>query len=320
MPQFKLKPEERESLAAYLIASEEKAGAETVPVDAAVLEKGKKLLQTTGCLNCHALKLENQFTASALAQLAPEKWNHGCLAEKPAENSKAAVFGFSAEERSALQAFGATDRSSLSRNVWTEFAERQMRNSNCRQCHGPIEGVPPLDNMGGKLKPEWMAAFISGKIDYKPRPWLESQMPAFPKRAEGLAKGMAMSHGFPPQSPVEPAVSVDAEAVKIGTHLVSQNGFSCVSCHSVGSFEATQVFEAPGNNLAYSGDRLQPSFFRRWLRNPTLVDPMTKMPVYFDEEGRSPLTDYYEGSGEKQIDAILQYIRLGDKMPPPVKP
>ena len=80
---------------------------------------------------------------------------------------------------------------------------------------------------------------------------------------------------------------------------------------------ATQVFEAPGINLATSGARLRPDFFKRWLRNPPLVDPTTKMPVYFDEEGKSPLTDVYEGSGEKQIEAVWQYLRMGEKMPAP---
>ena len=41
------------------------------------------------------------------------------------------------------------------------------------------------------------------------------------------------------------------------------------------------------------------------------------MPVYFDESGKSPLTDIYEGDGAKQIDALWQYIRLGAQMPPP---
>jgi hypothetical protein len=30
------------------------------------------------------------------------------------------------------------------------------------------------------------------------------------------------------------------------------------------------------------------------------------------------LTDVYDGDGEKQIHAMWQYIRLGDKMPAPI--
>ena len=40
------------------------------------------------------------------------------------------------------------------------------------------------------------------------------------------------------------------------------------------------------------------------------------MPVYFDQ-GRSPLPDYFDGDGAKQIDALWQYLRLGPQMPLP---
>jgi hypothetical protein len=52
------------------------------------------------------------------------------------------------------------------------------------------------------------------------------------------------------------------------------------------------------------------------MRSPLTVDPQTKMPAYF-EDGRSALTDYYEGDAEKQINALYQYIRLAEKMPAP---
>jgi hypothetical protein len=90
-----------------------------------------------------------------------------------------------------------------------------------------------------------------------------------------------------------------------------------VSCHSIGEFGATQVFEAPGINLATSFDRLQPDYFRRWLRAPTTIDPASKMPVYFDEEGRSPLPEILGGDGPKTIQAVWEYLRLKDTMAKP---
>ncbi|MBN8247346.1 MAG: hypothetical protein J0L84_07870 [Verrucomicrobia bacterium] len=85
----------------------------------------------------------------------------------------------------------------------------------------------------------------------------------------------------------------------------------------MGEFGATQVFEAPGINLAHSVDRLLPEYYRRWLRAPTSIDPESKMPVYFDENGRSPLPDVLEGDGPKTIGAIWEYLRLGEKAPRP---
>ena len=98
------------------------------------------------------------------------------------------------------------------------------------------------------------------------------------------------------------------------------NGFSCVSCHGVGDLKPTQVFESEGINLAYSAERLRPEFYRRWLLNPIRIDSATKMPVYFDEEGNSPLYDVLEGDSGRQLDAIWQYLLLGSQMiPPPVE-
>ncbi|MBI3418093.1 MAG: cytochrome c [Verrucomicrobia bacterium] len=316
MPRFKLTEEEAAQLVAFLNANATKRPESTAPTDGALVERGKKLVATSGCLNCHSLKLENQFPKKALAELTPEKWTHGCVAAKLDENSKSPEFTFTEGERAALQAFAATDRAALRRHVPAEFAERQTRLLNCRECHGKFEGFPGLDVLGGKLKSEWTQKFLAGEVSYKPRPWLDARMPAFPARAEALARGLAMQHGFPPLTAPEPAI--DPEAAKVGQKLVSAvGGFTCTSCHAVGAVAATQVFEAPGLNLAYTSERLLKPYFQRWIRSPLSVEPATKMPAYFDEEGRSPLADVYEGDGAKQINALWQYLRQGEKAPPP---
>ena len=318
MPNFKLTAEEAAQLAAFLQSSADKPKDVSVSADAGALQRGKNLVQTSGCLDCHSLKLDNQFKAPSLAELSPEKWKQGCLAEKPGVDSRAPQFSLTPAEREALHAFGATDRVSLTRHVPVESAARQARLLRCAECHGKFEGFPAFDGLGGKLTPEWMKAFIGGEVAYKPRPWIEARMPAFVAQAAGLAVGLAQEQGLPPQTPAEPAI--DMEAAKIGRKLVSASGgFFCVSCHAVGNTAAMQVFESNGVNLAYTGARLQKSYYRRWVRNPLRIDPATKMPVYFDAEGKSPLTDYYNGDAEKQIEAVWQYIRLGSKMPSPAE-
>jgi mono/diheme cytochrome c family protein len=316
MPRYNLSAPEFGQLAAYLLASADREEEAARVSDPAILERGKQLVQTSGCLNCHSLGLENHFRAKPLAQLPPERWIHGCVAERRPENSAAPEFGFSDEDREALRLFARTDRQSLERDVPVEFAARQMQRLNCGECHGQRHDFPPLEILGAQLKPEWTKAFLSGEIPDKPRPWLDAKMPAFPAYAEGLARGLAMEHGYPPHTPAEPPV--DSEAVTIGRQLVSASaGFACVSCHGVGSFRTPTVTEGMGVNLAQSGARLQRDFFVRWLRQPALIDPQTKMPVYFDEEGRSPLAAVLEGSADQQIEALWHYIRLGEKMPAP---
>ena len=184
------------------------------------------------------------------------------------------------------------------------------------ECHGKFEGFPAWESLGGKLKPEWAGPFIAGSHRTKPRHWLEARMPSFPAYAEELARGLATGSGLPPRTPADEPP--DAELAGIGRKLVSANGgFACISCHGAGSYAPTQVFEAPGINLALSYQRLQPDYFRRWLRNPISIDPATKMPVYFDEDGQSPLSDVLGGDGPRTIQAIWEYLRLEDRMPKP---
>ena len=325
MPNFHLTEPEAKELENWLFAAAPRPALGAAPTDAAIIERGRKLVQTTGCLNCHSLKLENQFKAPPLETLSSRQRRDrsrippgDCLGPAPI-----ADFSFTAEQRAALDAFTLARFDSLSRHVPADFAERQARALNCLACHGAIDLIPPLDILGGKLKPEWATKFIAGDIRHKLRfdahprgePWVEARMPAFKSRAAFLATGMAGQHGYPPKSAAEPPV--DATLAEIGRKLVGKDGgFSCVACHAVGPALAMEVFESEGINLIYSADRLLPDYYRRWFRAPTSIDPQTKMPVYFDE-GKSPLTDVLGGDAEKQISAVWEYLELREKMQPP---
>jgi mono/diheme cytochrome c family protein len=317
MPDFRLSDTEAVQLAAFLESVADKPSDRTAPAEDVLLKKGQTLVQNSGCLNCHSLGgVQNQFASKPLSALAAASWTAGCVADAPAAESKAPRYAFTEADRKALRAFAATDRLSLARHTAADFMERQSHALNCRECHGKFDGFPTWELLGGKLKPEWAAKFIGGGETWKPRPWLESRMPAFTLFAENLAAGLATSRGFGPKT--APDVEADPEMAKVGVKLVSANGgFACVSCHSVGDFGATQVFEAPGVNLAHSFERIQPDFFRRWLRSPPALDPNTKMPAYFDDEGKSALADVLEGDGPKTIRAVWEYLRLADKMPRP---
>ena len=320
MPNFQLTPAEASQLGAYLTATVAPTPTTPAapPAEATSVERGRRLVQTSGCLNCHVLELPNQSKAPRLNDLVGGAWQRGCLAPTADAAGTAPQFTFTPEQRAALAAFGATDHTSLERHVPAEFAVRQTRNLNCRECHGRFEGFPALDGLGAKLQPEWVAHFISGEITNKPRPWITARMPAFP-HGQALAEGLAQGSGYPAHTPPDP--SIDITQVPIGQKLISMaGGFACVSCHAVGSVQAAQTSETAGINLALTGSRVRKSFFLRWVRNPQLVDPGTKMPVYFDEEGRSPLPDVLGGDATKQLLAIWEYLRLGDQMPPPLTP
>ena len=311
MPNFGLKPDEAAALSAFLFQSTSLTSQEFFSPDASSIAKGRKLVQSTGCLNCHALKLENHFSAPLIADLAK-----GWLANL--SEAKSPRFRLSVEDRAALRLFLREGRASLGQASLAEFALRQSADANCNNCHGQMDLIPPFNVLGSKLKPERASRILSGTLANRQRPWLAARMPSFSARADGLAKGLALLNGHPPMTP--PDIPVDEEKARLGRKLVSANGgFFCFSCHGIGELEPAQVFDAQGINLARVGERLLPEYFRRWMRNPLRVDPQTKMPAYF-HQGQSALFEVLDGDAELQIEALYHYILQGSEMIPPGQP
>jgi cytochrome c553 len=349
MPNFHLSVDEAAQLAAYLTSAPKPglASPDRPPGDPA---RGKALFASTGCVSCHALPgVIDAVKAPAFASISPEKWSSGCLAPGGGPDRKAPDFGLSDGSKKALQAFARVGLDSLSRDSTPEFAERQVKALNCIACHkrdgyddvwtdlqvetdklvegGPTEEKDPdglpypaaqvrpsLTWIGEKLKPEWAASFIAGKVSYKPRPYLRARMPAFPIRAEGLAVGLALEHGFEAVSPADPAS--DPEQIPVAKQLVKNTGLNCVSCHNIGKTPAVGVFEAPGVNFMHVKERIRRGYFERWVRSPIRVEPDTKMPTYFTGEN-SVLPTVLEGKADKQTNALWNYLLQGNSIEPP---
>lgn len=349
MPNFHLSPQEAEQLASYVTSppKADLAPAERTPADPA---RGRALVETSGCLDCHALPgSRNAAKAPPFAAIPAELRSIGCLAPSGDPERKSPDFGLTDGQRKALLTFARVGLDSLTRDPAPEFAERQIKALNCIACHkrdgsddawtdlqvetatllegAPIEEKDPdglpypaaqvrpsLTWIGEKLKPEWAAAFIAGKVPYKPRPYLRARMPSFPVRAEGLAAGLALGHGYAATSPPD-AVS-DPELIPVAKQLVGNTGLNCVSCHNIGKAPAIGVFEAPGINFRLVKERLRPGYYQRWVRAPIKVEPDTKMPTYFTGDA-SVLPTILEGKADKQIDALWNYLLQGREIEPP---
>jgi cytochrome c1 len=335
MPNFGLDEGEAGKLAAFLLS---RKGVELPAPAKGDAARGKARAAELGCAGCHAITPdEKPLPATPFRSLA---WKKDCSVDH----------GLSAAQKDALRAFAATDLAALSRDAAPEFVERQVRALRCFACHkrddrqdawseladevkallppkktaaedeavfeAAVPTVPPLTWTGEKLKPEWTAAFIAGKVAERPRPYLGgARMPAFPARAEGIALGLALEHGIPARSAPEPAP--DPELSEVGRKLAGPNGgFDCLSCHGIGPRPATKVFEGPGPNFRLSRERLRKDYFLRWVREPLRVEPGTKMPQFF-QQGRTQLTEVLEGDARRQMEALWQYLLEGPKIKPP---
>ena len=336
MPNFRLSDGEAEALEAFLLPA---STGKPAKGDA---RRGQTLVETSGCLNCHSLKIENRFNTARLEEVLASGATKGCLATDDALRGNAPHFEFSTGEREALATFDSSAVASLHARSPQEFAGRQFQALRCWSCHvrdgvvdvwshleergsgdqpkkpAPTSGEghiavqnrPHLTWVGEKLRPGWLEGFLSGDAAYAVRPWFTARMPKFSTRAKLLAQGLAMEHGFAPTDQTrEPKNPKLAEA---GKKLIGRDFFACVGCHDVGSTKAVGVFDAKGTNLQLAATRLRESFYYRWMLDPVRVSPETKMPA-FVSEGRSPF-DLFEHDGRKQFEAIWHhFLELGEK-------
>ena len=345
MPNFHLADAEVTALSAWLVARcKDDALPPAPPGDAA---RGKATFVAAGCTSCH-VGPDNAATAPpAAVALAHADFTHGCLAPKPAGD--AVDYAFAPEQTAALRAVAATDwPATLAVDPPADFAARQMTAVRCYACHhidgndstwsnldGEVSAIeadlpprptddpepqgdqtpPPLTWAGDKLRSSWIADFVAGRVPYKPRSWMFPRMPAFASRAAGLAAGLSEQHGIDPAQPdVRPAP--DLHLAAIGRDLTAQTRFGCVKCHSVGNQAAIAPFEAYAPNFAHVTDRLRFGYYARWMRNPQIYLPGTKMPAFGNAEGQTPYKDILGGDADAEYRAIWTYLLAGNQMVP----
>lgn len=349
MPNFHLSEPDSVSLAAYLLSG----GKDLANATAGDPAKGRQLVASVGCLNCHNVGGEkSSATFPALSTISRDNLNKGCLASDAAARGTAPEFDLTDAQRAALVAFLGTDRLSLGARSAPEFAERQIDALRCTACHArdgsesllaqsldaesqalhaEFPNPPPSEHdllaadqhpptltwAGEKLRPQWMAQFIAGQISYKPRYYLRARMPAFPAPAGLIATGLAEEHGCAPSLPPNPKPDEKLAAVgRVLCDRVPNQGFSCVQCHAAADQTPFAAFEAPAINLKYIAPRLRHDYYTRWVRNPQRIDPTTKMPTFEDDEGKTGLATF-DHDGTKQFEAVWQYLLEGEHLQPP---
>lgn len=344
MPDFQLNDAEATELAAFLRS--ESTGRHTpdpsefAPGDPV---RGKELAQSMNCAACHTGLPEGVSISPPLSKLKElDDWtSKGCLASRE-KRGKAPRLNLESETADHIAAFAKTQLASLYRSSPAHFAHRQLEALNCSACHsngdqasllavlhpesrafalhaGLADKVdqsrPALTYMGEMLTTSFMERILQGDVEFRPRPWLEMRMPAFPEYAPGLAHGLSKMHGLAPSKP--DAAPREADAAEIGKMIVGLQGLACVTCHGAGEMEALASFEVVGINFAQTHERLLKEYFHRWLRNPRRIQPESKMPAYTTPDGAALRSDILEGDAEKQFNAIWEYLKAGPELEQP---
>lgn len=332
MPDFSLTDQESQNLATFIRS----LAVELKPVSQKGGDpvKGKELVKQRHCGACHEGLQVAEQSYPALAQLAGAE---STIASCYKGEGKGPHYSLTTDQIADIELFLASKRGSesLAFHNKAEYAQHQWDNLNCAACHksnGAPAGLdkvhslsmayatkaaasgghgtapPDLTHSGAKLRTDWMQQLFKGELDYKTRPWLKQRMPAFKSRAVALAEGLSAQHG------VQPEQEQKAHAEMPGKQLFgSDKGFGCAACHGAAEAQPLAVFEAPGVNLLFAGERLRNDYYHRWMRNPQRIDPQTIMPKYFIEENKTTLPEPLEGDGNKQMEAIWQWMQWLDK-------
>jgi mono/diheme cytochrome c family protein len=354
MPNFKLSEEEAAALAAYLL---DKAGKTVAAGAAGDAAKGKQLVASSGCLNCHAIEGESTaLGAPALAAIDGGRWTHGCLAPDAAALKNAPDFAMTERERHALLAFAATGRASLARETAAEFSARQVAAMNCTACHArdgkesrfgtdfaadagalaaafpPPQPAANAEAHGEVFAPDQRPPMLTWTGEKLRPEWAAAFIagevsykprPYLHARMPAWpARAALLARGLSAEhgyAPAsEPNPAPDETMAPVGQKLIAAaGGFSCVQCHAVGAAPPLAPFEAPAPDMQYITERLRKDHFHRWMLNPIKVDPGTKMPAFADSEGRSAIRDVYDGDGTKQFESIWQFLLRGKDVKPP---
>ena len=202
-----------------------------------------------------------------------------------------------------------------SREELAEKGKWLVIQKNCVACHnidgwgGEIAQViteqgmapPALYSQGEKVRSDWLFNFL--KAPGKIRPWLNVRMPNFRLSDEEANTLVQYFTASAKVGPFEGDPDVNMHRAEGETLFTS---YRCALCHVVGGVvpEGRESAElAP--DLTMSAARLRPEWLLKWLENPQVYQPGTRMPDFFPE---AALPNILEGNAELQKIAIRNYI------------
>lgn len=298
--------------------------------DISQVEKGRRLFATLGCAACHQLT-ENGKAIQSLTNAKPLdqlQSSQGCLAEPAGDGTP--DFALTSTQQDALAA--AIDAPAPSETPSGEsLIRKDMEVFNCYACHvrdgigGPQQDrnplllttipemgdeariPPPLDGVGDKLKESWLKHLLANGA--KDRPYMLTRMPKFGSENVGHLSTAFVAVDQRTDAEI-PQLSDPIHRVKSrGRFLVGDKALACIKCHTFGKYKATGV---QAIDLQTMTKRIREDWFHRYLPNPIEYRPGTRMPSGFPN-GRSTVTDVYDGDPDKQIAAIWTYLSDGDK-------
>ena len=320
MPDMNLTRGEARSIAGYLVGLERRGGTGLKPV-AVKVAAGKKYFEQFNCASCHEMPGMKAKPSLAFGNLRAGK---GCLSVQPVGMPH---FYLSTEQREIV----GKALKGIEKPVSDQARIQQtMVAFNCIACHtrdgaggvsntmfthfgtdeeglgNPARIPPTLDGVGVKLRPEWLRKVLFDAETV--RPYMHTRMPQFGEaNLQYLPMLLEKTDRLQKVEFREPKRDNRRKYREGGHLLVGDKGLNCVACHN---FNGKPSQGLKGLDLLTSFERLQPSWFAHFMRDPQKYRPGIVMPNYWPG-GEAVRKDVLEGNSDKQLLALWHYFSLG---------
>jgi cbb3-type cytochrome oxidase cytochrome c subunit len=166
---------------------------------------------------------------------------------------------------------------------------------------------PPLTMVGAKLRTEWLKKVLYDGASV--RPYMKTRMPQFGSLGlADLADRLAEVDQLSPTIVLAPPDQQNQAQMRDAAHgMLGDQGMNCIACHNYNGKESPGM---KGIDLMTSYERLQPTWFYRYMLEPNAFRPDIIMPSYWPK-GRSTRDDILDGDTEEQIRALWDNFSLG---------
>ena len=321
MPDMNLTRAEAKSIASFLIGLKARESSE-FKVEAAKVAIGVKYFEQLNCASCHNLPGKKGKLVLEMTKL---RAGVGCLSVKP---KGVPFFNLSAAQRAAMGKALAGIGKPLGEKAQIQ---QTLVAFNCIACHtrdgaggvsnamfkhfgtdeeglgNPARIPPTLDGVGAKLRPEWMRKVLFDAEMV--RPYMHTRMPQFGEANLQHLPALFEKVDRLPKKVELPEPKRDARRkYREGGHLlVGDKGLNCIACHN---FNGKTSPGLKGIDLLNSFERLQPSWFVHFMKNPQQYRPGIVMPNYWPG-GEAVRKDVLEGNADEQVRALWHYFSLG---------
>jgi mono/diheme cytochrome c family protein len=316
MPDFGLNKDEVEALSILLLGLREeelpKSYMYKLTNEQRNLAEGRRLVEKYNCMGCHQfsidkLILEDGSEIKGIVKLEEEDslffqlWEDNVrLGRKAGETARV--------KKSWIKDRIKSEGGDIASFIIDYHVEEEGRVPEEARVFTP----PVLYEEGKKVQFPWLYEFVNKPVPL--RPWLDIRMPTLnfqPDEVTSIVRYFATMDNE--QYPYDYFEETDKEYIKKkekgylakARNLFESKDINCASCHVRGDVTPEGEPSDWAPDLLRARKRLKPDWIVRWLLNPQLIQPGTKMPRFFREDA---FQDIFPGNRRQQVEAIKDLL------------